>query len=104
MKYKQITFALLGLALAAFLMTGCVNSGKMKQLESENARLNQLILQKDASLKTLTEQTQAKQRELEAIKKELDSTKKELDSVKKELDGVNKKLDALTATPVVPKK
>jgi septal ring factor EnvC (AmiA/AmiB activator) len=102
MTYRQITFALLGLALVTFLTSGCVDFGKMKQLESENARLNQLILQKDASLKTLTEQAQAKQIELEAVKKELDIAKNGLDSVKKELDGVNQKLNTLTTTPVVP--
>ncbi|MFH0827022.1 MAG: hypothetical protein V1923_03935 [Candidatus Omnitrophota bacterium] len=102
MTCRKITFAVLGLAVATFLTVGCEDLGKSKQLENENARLNQLILQKDASLNTLTEQAQAKQTELEAVKNELGSTKKELDSVKIKLDGVNKKLNDLTATPVVP--
>lgn len=102
MTYRQVTFVILGLALVTFLTSGCADSGKMKKLESENARLNQLILQKDASLKTLMEQAQAKQIELETVKKELDIAKSGLGSVKKELDGVDKKLNNLTTTPAVP--
>lgn len=104
MKYKQIIFTLLGLFLVAFLTSGCVDSKKMKELENEVGKLNQVIQQKDAKINTLTAQSQAKQNELDVIKKELDNTKNELDSVKKELDGVNKKLNDLTATPVLPKK
>ena len=101
----------MGLSIAAFLASGCVNSGKIKQLENEAAKLNQIILQKDAKIKTLTDQAQVKQKELEGIKnnlgtskRELDSVKKELDSTKKELDKVNKKLSILTAAPETVKK
>jgi peptidoglycan hydrolase CwlO-like protein len=106
MENKKVKVALLGLALVTFLASGCVDSKKIKQLENEAAQLNQVILQKDAKIKMLTDQAQIKQEELESIKKdfdstkkELDSAKKELDSTKKELDNVNNKLNTLMAAP-----
>jgi peptidoglycan hydrolase CwlO-like protein len=111
MANRNIVFALLGLATIAFLTSGCADANKMKQLEREVTQLNQVILQKDAKIKTLTDQAQIKQKELEGIKKDFDSTKKELDSVKKELDStkqeldsVNKKLNTLMAAPGTVKK
>jgi septal ring factor EnvC (AmiA/AmiB activator) len=102
MAHRQVTSVVLGLALVAFLAAGCADPGKVKQLQNENVRLNQLIQQKDASLATLTEQAQAKQAELEAVKKELDITKKGLESVRTELDYVSKKLSGLAAAPAAP--
>jgi len=111
MKNNKVKVVLLSLALVTFLTSGCVDSKKIKQLENEVAQLNQVILQKDAKIKTLTDQAQIKQKELESIKKdfdsskkELDSVKKELDSTKKELDNVNKKLNTLVAAPGAVKK
>jgi len=111
MANKKIILALLGIATAAFLTSGCVDSNKMKQLENEVSQLNQAILQKDAKIKILTGQAQAKQKDFDTIKKELDNSKKgldnvkkELDSAKKELDSVNKKLNALVAKPETIKK
>jgi len=95
MKYKQITFTLLCLFLVAFLTSGCVDSKKMKQLDDENSRLNQVVQQKDAEISILINQSQAKQQELDSIKKELDSAKKELDNF------INN-LNTLKKTPVVP--
>ena len=111
MKNKRTKIVLLGLFTAVFLTSGCIDSGKIKQLETEVAQLNQLVLQKDAKIKALTDQAQIKQKELESIKKdfdsskkELDSVKKELDSTKKELDNVNTKLNTPVAAPVAVKK
>jgi len=107
MENKKVKVALLGLALVAFLASGCVNPSKIKELENEIGRLNQVIQQKDAHIKTLTDQMEVKQKDLDVIKKELDnskveldSVKKELDNTKKELDSVNNKLKTLTAPPV----
>ena len=111
MKNKKTKLVLLGLAILAFLASGCVNPSKIKELENEIGQLNQVIQQKDVKIKTLTDQAQVKQKELESIKKdfdsskkELDSVKKELDSTKKELDNVNKKLNTLVAAPGTVKK
>jgi len=122
MQNRKVTIAVLGLAAVAFLALGCVDSGKIKQLENEVSRLTQLVEQKDAKIKTLTGEAVTKEKELGSIKKELDSSKTELDSIKKELevskstldgvkteldntkkelDGVNAQLKTLTAaTPV----
>ena len=115
MQNKKVEIAVLGLAAVAFLALGCVDSGKIKQLENEVSRLAQLVEQKDVNIKTLTGEAVTKAQELDSVKKELDSSKAELDSVKKELDlskvtldgvkteldGVNAQLKALTAaTPV----
>ena len=105
MKNKQIKVASLGLFIAVFLTSGCINSGKIKQLENEVARLNQVILQKDAKIKTLTDQAQVKQKDLDTIKKELNSSKAELDGVKKELDNTKKELDKVNnklKAPTIP--
>ena len=71
-KNKKTVITLLGLAMLAFLASGCVNQSKIKDLEKEIGRLNQIILQKDAKIKTLTEQTQVGQKSLDSIKSELD--------------------------------
>ena len=112
MLHKGFMWVLL-VGLVAFLASSC-DSGKITQLQNESVRLNALVTQKDAKIKTLTDQLQVKGKEFEGIKKDLDaskavlesttnelgSTKKELDTVKKSLDNVNKKLDALTAVTV----
>jgi len=115
MQNKKVTIAVLGLAAVAFLALGCVDSGKIKQLENEVSRLAQLVEQKDAKIATLTGEAVTKAQELDSVKKELDSSKAELDlskstlegvkteldNAKKELDGVNAQLKTLTAaTPV----
>ncbi|MDP2904812.1 MAG: hypothetical protein Q8O22_00745, partial [Candidatus Omnitrophota bacterium] len=79
-KNKKTMVALLGLAMLAFVASGCVNQTKVKDLEKEIGRLNQVIQQKDAKVKTLTEQTLAGQKSLDAVKSELDSVKKGLDN------------------------
>lgn len=106
MENKKVKVVLLGLALVAFLASGCVKQSKIKELKKENGRLNQAIQQKDIQIKTLTDQMEVKQKDLDVIKKELDnskveldSVKKELDNTKKELDSVNNKLKTLTAPP-----
>jgi len=82
MKSNHAALVMLGLSLMVFLMAGCVNSGKMKQLQSENTRLNQLIQQKDTQIKILTDQSQARQKELANVTSELDRVKKELEATK----------------------
>jgi len=99
-KNKKTIVTLLSVAMLAFVASGCVNQTKVKDLEKEIGRLNQVIQQKDAKVKTLTEQTLVGQKSLEAIKSELDSIKKELDNTKKELDNVNNKLKALVVPPL----
>ena len=105
MLHKGLLWVLL-VGLIAFLASSC-DSGKITQLQNESVRLNALVTQKDAKIKTLTDQLQAKVKEFERIKKDLDASKaalesatNELGSTKKELDTVNKKLDALTAVTV----
>ena len=100
MKNKRTMVTLFGIAMLAFVASGCVNETKVKDQEKEIGRLNQVILQKDAKVKTLTDQTLAGQKSLEAIKSELDSVKKELDNTKKELDNVNNKLKAVVVPPL----
>jgi peptidoglycan hydrolase CwlO-like protein len=111
MKNKKTKFILLSLAVVVFLAGGCVNSGKTQQLKDEVTRLNKIIQQKDAKVRTLIDQAQSNQKnvdvitkELDSTKKELDGAKKELDTTKKELDSVNKKLGALTPKPITLKK
>jgi len=77
---KKTTVVVLGLAVIAFLASGCEDTKKVKQLESQVAQLNQLLLQKDAKIKTLAEQAQVNKGMLDSVKKELDRTKNELDS------------------------
>lgn len=83
MKNKKTKVVLLGLAIFVFLASGCVNQNKIKELKNEVAQLNQVILQKDAQIKTLTDRVRIKQ---------------------KELDNVNKKLNTLVAAPKTVKK
>jgi len=97
MKNKKAAVVFLGLAMLAFVASGCVNQSKIKELENEIGRLNQVVQQKDAKTKSLTEQMQVKQ-------KELDSSKSELRRVKIELDNVNDKLKTLTIPPATPSK
>jgi len=101
---RKIAPILACLAIFAFIASGCVDTKSIKKLENEVSRLNQIIQQKDAKIKMLTEQGQLKQESLDSITKELDSVKKELNSTKKELDSMNKKLNTLTANPVTLKK
>ena len=77
---RKIIHVLPGLAAIVFLAGGCVDSKKIKQLEGETAQLNQAILQKDAKIKTLTVQVEAKQVELNSAKKELEKVNKEFDA------------------------
>jgi len=77
---KKATLVVLGLAVIAFLASGCEDTKKVTQLESQVAQLNLLLLQKDAKIKTLAEQAQESKGKLESVKKELDKTKNELDS------------------------
>jgi len=84
MANRKITLMLVGLAVIVFLASGCVDNKKMKQLENDIVRLNQVILQQDTKIKTLTAQV-----------KELDSTKKELKRVNKELNALKVKSGSL---------
>jgi len=84
MRKRKLTLIFIGLATIVFLASGCGNNKKMKQLENEVVRLNQVILQKDTEIKKLTTQV-----------KELDSTKKELRRANKELDTLKAKSGSL---------
>jgi len=84
MARRKITLMLLGLTTIVFLTSGCVDHKKMQQLENDVVRMNQVILQQDAKIKTLTAQV-----------KELDSTKKELKKVNKELNVLKAKSGSL---------
>ena len=97
MKNKSGAIMFLSLAMFAFLATGCENPQKIKKLESENGILSQMIVAKDAKIKMLGEQLNAKQ-------KELDSTMKQLTDAKKEIDNLNKKAATLMAPPETLKK
>lgn len=118
MKNTGFKVTVLFLTIAVFIISGYIIYRKIKELESGFSQLNQLVQQKDVTIKTLTGQMQEKQKELDNTNKVLDSTKLELhstnealaiinklvditnkafDIIKKELDSVNKKLDDLTA-------
>ena len=108
MKRNGAVLILLALSLAVFSMIGC-DSGKRKQLENQVSQLNQLIVGKDARIKTLTDQATLKQNELNGVRQELVSSKNELDSVRKELitvkselDRVSKEINALKVAPAAP--
>ena len=87
MKKEQI-MVVVGLIIAALLVSNFVCFGKIKQLKHEAKRLNQMIQQKGTDIKSLTEQLQSKQQELDSSKKELANTTQELASTKEELDGI----------------
>ncbi|MDP2905439.1 MAG: hypothetical protein Q8O22_03970 [Candidatus Omnitrophota bacterium] len=99
-KNKRTGVVLLGLAMLTFVASGCVNQTKVKDLEKEVGRLNQVIQQKDAKIKALTDQTQAGQKSLDTVQNELNSIKNELDNTKKELENVNNKLKAVVVPPL----
>ncbi len=93
MNNKKTKVLLLGLVILSFLASGCVNQSKIKELENEIVRLNQVIQQNDIKIKTFIDQAQVKQKDLDTIKNELDSTKNELDGTKKALDITKNELD-----------
>ena len=104
MRRQGITVVLLGFTALVFLASGCVNPGKVKQLEDEAAMLHRMIAQKDAQIQTLTGQAKATQDELEGIKKNYDLSQKELEGVKKELENAKKESAGAISnldTPVV---
>lgn len=105
MNNKKTKILFLGLVIFSFLASGCVNQSKIKELENEIGRLNQVIQQNNVKIKTLTDQAQVKQKDLDTIKKELDNTKTEfnitkqvLDSTRKELDNTKKELNLINKT------
>ena len=92
MKNKGFKFIVLILVSGVFAASGYIISGKIKKLETEVGQLHQLSQEKDATLKTLIDQTQAEQKALVNTKNELDKTNKELDNTKRELDSIKKEL------------
>lgn len=110
MKDTQVKIILV-IIIAISLITNFVSFGKIKKLKNEVAQANQLVEQKDAEVKTLIGQMQAKQDELDGVKKQLADTntrllaaQKQLGSVKQEIEKVSQKIGASKTAPVAPKK
>lgn len=92
MKNLRFKFAIFILIIVSFFAGAYFISERMKRMENQILRLNQSGEQKDVTLKILTDQALAGQRDLDIIKKELDNTKGELEVTKRALDSVNKEL------------
>lgn len=86
MKNKKTNVILLGLALVVFLASGCADPSDIKKMHNEISRLTQSIQKQSVTIKNLTDQVRAKQ--------------KDLDAVKNELVNANNKLKTMTVPPV----
>ena len=97
MKSKGIMLIVVALAVGTFLFSGCA-ADKAKQLQGEVDRLNQVIQQKDAQIRTVTGQLDVKEKELSGVKEELDNVKKELNALKQNV-GVSALVPAPQLAP-----
>jgi len=97
MARKYLVIAMVCLVAVTFLISGCEDSKKVKQLESDSARLNQMIAQKDSKIASLTN-------DLNAARQAVNSVSAELVNTKKALDDANNKLNAAVVKPAVPQK
>jgi len=107
---KEQIFIVVAVIAVILLVSNLMSFGKINKLSGEVAQLNKAVQQKDANIKSLTDQTQVKQIEIDNVKKELDATKQkltgaenELAMIKKDVDSLNKRMSAPKPVPVAPK-
>ena len=72
MKKEQLLMVV-SVAAAILLVSNLMSFSKINKLNSEMAQFNKTIQEKDASIKSLTDQVQAKQLEIDAAEKALNS-------------------------------
>lgn len=109
MKKEQVLM-IVSVVAAILLISNLMSFGKINKLNGEVVKLNKVAQQKDASIKSLTDQVQAKQLEIDDAKKELDTAKQkltgaenELAMIKKDVASLNKKISVPKSAPVEPK-
>lgn len=107
---KEQVFIIVAVIAAILLVSNLMSFSKINKLNGEVAQLNKTVQQKDVSIKSLTDQVQAKQLEMDNVKKELDVTKQkltgaenELVMIKKGVDSLNKRMNAPKPAPVSKK-
>ncbi len=72
MKKEQLLMVV-SVAAAILLVSNLMSFSKINKLNSEMAQFNKTIQEKDAAIKSLTDQVQAKQLEIDAAEKALNS-------------------------------
>lgn len=81
MKKEQILM-IVSVIAAILLVSNVISFSKISKLNGETARLNKAVQEKDANIRSLTDQVQAKQLELDDAEKALNSLEIKVTAVK----------------------